>query len=156
MNPNPDTRIVILADMGKLRAIRLSPAGTPTTPHQNPKSIEEIDLPNLERDTDRPGSFPRGAAAVETVVMSSGENHNVKREHEKRRLAKLAHEIIEILDREGPRSWCFAAPDPINTRLLSLIPPKSRKFLTANLKVDLTHAPLEEIENRFTAPSTKN
>jgi hypothetical protein len=146
---------VILADMGKLRAFRLSPPGTELCSHAGPEVIAEIDLPQTQRDTDRIGRFPQGRSVPETAGMSPGENHNEQSEYEKRRIELLAMKIAELVGKEGSASWCLAAPASINKHILELIPSTLRESLTSNLTADLTHLPLAEIEHRFLTQSRK-
>lgn len=155
MKTNEHKKLVILADMGKLRAFRLSPPGTVYTPHAKPEAIEEIDLPARQRDTDNPGSFPQGRSVGETAGMSPGEDHNKAGEFEKRRIELLAREITGLIEAEGPTPWCLAAPASINKRLLELIPSPLLDTLASNVTADLTHLPLAEIEHRFLNPSHK-
>ena len=54
MRPQEHTKIVILADLGTIRAFRLSPPTDQLAPHKGPAGIEEITLPNDEWNTDRP------------------------------------------------------------------------------------------------------
>lgn len=153
MKTNERKKMVILADMGKLRAFRLSPPGTDYSPHAKPVAIEEIELPARERDTDNIGRFPQGRSVGETAGMSPGEDHNKAGEFEKRRIGLLAREITGLLEAEGSMPWCLAAPASINRRILELIPFPIRNSLTTNVIADLTHLPLAEIEHRFLHPS---
>lgn len=153
MKTKEHKKLVILADMGKLRAFRLSPPGTALAPHAKPETIEEIDLPRRERDTDNIGRFPQGRSVGETAGMSPGEDHNKAIEFEKSRIEALAREIARLLESEGHMPWCLAAPASINKRIVELIPSKVRGSLSTNVTSDLTHLPLAEIEHRFLNPS---
>lgn len=156
MKPTEHKTTVILADMGKLRAFRLSPPGTALSPHHGPVAIREIDLPERETDTDRTGRFPQGRSVPETAGMSPGENHNEEGEYERRRIGLLARKITDLVEQEGTTSWCLAAPASINKRILELIPAPLRASLVSNIPADLTHLPLAEIEHRFLNPSHKH
>jgi hypothetical protein len=149
MKTNKHKKLVILADLGKLRAFRLSPPATALSPHAKPEAIEEIDLPRRERDTDNPGAFPQGRSVVETAGMSPGEDHSKAIEFEKRRIEFIAREIAELIEAEGHMPWCLAAPASINKRILELIPPLLQDALESNVTADLTHLPLADIEHRF-------
>ena len=147
------SKIVILTDLGTFRAFRLSPKdGDSLAPHQGPANIEELQLPTGEWDRDRPGGFPQGRSVGETTAVSSGENHHEKTNHEKKRIAFLAKQIESILSREDSKHWSLAAPEAINKRLLAEISPETREFLATNLKADLTHISLRELEKRFLNP----
>jgi len=153
MKTNEHKKLVILADMGKLRAFRLSPPGTALSPHAKPEAIEEIDLPARQRDTDNPGSFPQGRSVRETAGMSPGEDHNKAGEFEKRSIEFIAREITGLIEAEGAMPWCLAAPASINKRIFELIPPPLQDSLATNVTADLTHLPLADIEHRFLHPS---
>lgn len=132
-----------------MRAFRLSPKNSPLNPHQGPSSIEEISLPTNERDTDRPSRFPTGRSIDESIPMSPGENHHRKTESDSRRISFLAQEIERVLVDEGMQPWCLAAPTTINDRILDQIHQETRAFLATNIKSNLTHITLHELEERF-------
>ena len=152
MKTTTHTMIVILADMGKIRALRLHPPGSELFPHVKPGSVEEIILPCGKRDTDRPGRFPKGTPAGESCGMCPGEDHNEEMEFENRRIREIAGEITGILERENDHSWSLAAPDSINNRLVEHLPEHARESLATNIRADLTCATLAEIERRFHMP----
>ena len=156
MKPNTHKTTVILADMGKLRAFRISPPGTALSPHDGPVAIEEIKLPEMERNTDSNGRFPQGRTVSEAAGICGWENHNEEREDERRRSVLLARKISDLVAQERTASWCFAAPAAINKRILGLIPSQLRDHLVVNITADLTHLPLAEIEHRFVNSSHKH
>lgn len=157
MRPQEHTKIVILTDLGTFRAFRLSPKNDDTlAPHKGPAKVEELELPVEEWNSDRPGGFPQGKSVDETTSVSSGENHHEEADHEKKRIAFLAEQIENILSGEDSKLWCLAAPEAINKRLLAKLSPETREFLATNLKADLTHIPLRELEKRFLNPSVKS
>lgn len=149
MRPQEHTKIVILTDLGKIRAFRLSPENSALRPHQGPANVEEINLPTSEWNTDRPSLFPRSEGVESARSMSQGEHHGEKTEREKRRISFLAREIEQLLDKEDTKLWCLAAPSTINKRLLDQINPETREFLATNIKADLTRIKLHELEERF-------
>lgn len=156
MRPQQHTKTVILADLGAIRAFRLSPENDPLTPHQGPAAIEEITLPTHTRNSDRPGNFSQPADAGNSNSMNTCENHHEKEEHEKRRIKFLAKEIEALLAREADKVWCLAAPATINNRILAHLATETSEFLETNLKADLTHITLRELEERFRKTSAKN
>jgi len=150
MNPQENTKTVILADLGNFRAFRLSQKNNDTlTPHKGPVNIEEFKLPDEEWDSDRPGRFSQGHSVSETNSVSSGENHHEKANQEKKRITFLAKKIETILSHEESKHWCLAAPEAINKRILVEISPEARENLSINLKADLTKISLSELEKRF-------
>lgn len=142
-------KTVILADMGKLRAYRLSLPRTSLFLHTEPVTIEEIDLPKRERDTSPVGRFPQGRSVSQTAGMSPGESHNEESEFERKRIEFLAQKITSLLEQEGAIPWCLAAPATINKQILKLIPSELLISLLSNITADLTHFSLADIEHRF-------
>ena len=86
--------------------------------------------------------------------MSPGEQHHRKSELVSRRISFLAKEIERVLAEEGMQPWCLAAPSTINGRILDQVRRETREFLATNIKSNLTHITLHELEERFVnAPS---
>ncbi len=138
---------VVLADMEKLRIIRLSPNETEITPHAKPVIIEEMEFP--KKSQRHSGRFPQGRSVLETAGMSPGEDHDEEIEFEKRRVKLISDKITELLMREKTGFWCFAAPTSINRQIVKLIPSSLRSSMISNINSDLTHLKLADIENRF-------
>jgi hypothetical protein len=152
MKSNENKKTVILADMGSIRAFTLSAPGTALFPHTGPVTIEEIKLPERQRDPSPIGRFPEGRSVSESAGMSPGESHNEETEFEKKRIEFIARKICDLVEQAGNTPWCFAAPAAINRQILELIPPKLRASLVSNTIADLTHLPLADIEERFLNP----
>ena len=149
MKTNQQSKVVILTDLGNTRAFRVFPKRTVSDPHQGPASVKEFSIPMEEVYTDQQGAFPIGNDSNESTVMSQGENHQKKNEHEKKRIHFIAQKIEEIISKEENKAWCLAAPETINKRLLERIPLEMQKSLLTNIKADLTHITLKELEQRF-------
>ena len=154
-NDNDNDTTVVLADMEKLRIIRLSSNGTEITPHAKPVIIEETEFPKKHKHNDSSGRFPQGRSVSETAGMSPGEKHDKENEYKKRRIKLIAQKITDILMREDIRFWCFAAPATINRQIVKLIPSTLLSSMISNINLDLTHLELVEIENRFLTHNRK-
>lgn len=135
--------IVIVADRGHLLAYRSRKNG----------SFEQIDSSIIPEGnskisdivTDQSGAFPvsggQGTAAYESMPLIA--------ELEVRCFRKIAAEIKEIIGREKPGRWGFAAPSEINGAIVDHLDPELREHLSVNLKLDLTNVPKTEIHRRF-------
>jgi hypothetical protein len=94
--------------------------------------------------TDQAESFPTddpGTPGYESMPLRD--------ELEIRSLRQVAGKIEEILEREAPASWGFAAGRELNEAILDLLPDEVCETLSLNLQVDLTHAPSAEVRERF-------
>lgn len=149
MRPNEHKKTVILADLGTIRIFRVNPTGDPLTPHHGPTQIEEITLSEDRVNTDRPGRFPMGRDSSEHLGMNPGENHNEKKELEKRGIQLIAEKIEQALDSAQSKAWCLAAPASINKRIIDKLDSETRSFLMKNIDSDLTHITKRELEKRF-------
>ncbi|MFN4805146.1 MAG: host attachment protein [Akkermansiaceae bacterium] len=156
MKTNHKETTVVLADMEKLRIIKLSPYETAITPHTKPMIIEEMEFPKKHKHNDSSGRFPQGRSVSETAGMSPGEKHDEESEYKKRRIKIIAQKITDILMREGIGFWFFAAPATINRQIVKLIPPSLQSSMISNINLDLTHLELAEIEKRFLTHNHKN
>lgn len=135
--------IVIVADRGHLLAYRSTENGSfdqidsSFIPEGNSKISEIV--------TDQSGAFPvsgsPGTSAYESMPLIA--------ELEVRCFRKIAQEIGEIIARENPARWGFAAPSEINGAIIDHLEPKLREQLSVNLKLDLTNVPKTEVYRRF-------
>ncbi len=149
MKSNHKDTTVVIADMEKLRIIRLASYETEITPHAKPVIIEEMEFPKKHKHNDPSGRFPQGRSVSETAGMSPGEKHDEESEYKKRRIKLIAQKITELLMREKTGVWCFAAPATINRQIVKLIPSSLRSSMISNINSDLTHLELADIEQRF-------
>lgn len=134
--------LLILTDREHLVAHRLNGSG----------DLERIDsLEPMEGNekiadlvTDQAESFP-----TDDPGTPGYEGMPLRDELEIRSLRQVAGKIEEILEREAPVSWGFAAGRELNEAILDQLPDEICETLTLNLHVDLTHAPCAEVRERF-------
>jgi hypothetical protein len=146
----------IIADRGILKAYRAerAPAGRP--PHL--KLVETITLAEAhlsvaERFTDEAGSFPTrtGAGPRQTVQGNSIAERHYDIEEDRRTAKQLARHIGDILHREKPSGWSFAAPAEIQEAVISEVEPSLREQLLERLPRDLVKVPPDQLLKHFSA-----
>jgi hypothetical protein len=147
-------KIVIIADMGHLRAFRFSsdPDEEPLRIHAREIEVEPLpDYPQPIHDlvSDQAGRFPRGENKGTMAGMERGEAHSLEQERERRLIQGLAERINRILVEAERPKWNLAAPRSICNRLRAALDPAVRDALTRVEMVDLTKESLEDIEERF-------
>lgn len=94
--------------------------------------------------TDQAETFPTddpGTSAYESMPLGD--------ELEIRSRRQVAGKIEEILEREEPATWGFAASPDLNEAILDLLSERSSGNLTINLSLDLTHSPPAQVRARF-------
>ncbi|MEZ5303521.1 MAG: host attachment protein [Verrucomicrobiales bacterium] len=145
------TKLVILADLGHLRAFSFTPA---EPEHHARYRVQEIDLrpqdkPERisERVTDQAGRFAQHG----NPGMTNGEAHNLETEQERRIIKTLADRIERILQRSPCDQWTLAAPKTICHRLKDAIGNAARRSLARVEPADLTKLHVKEVEARFMA-----
>lgn len=140
MKSLPD--LIFLANRGRLLAYRATPSD-----HLEPiDSLEPVEGNRKisEMVTDQSGSFPAVGPA-----MASHESLPLLEEMKMRADRQIAARMAEVLEREQPFSWAFAAPSDINGSLLEMVAPDLKVNLVRNLKLDLVNQPPAEVASRF-------
>ncbi len=135
--------ILIVADRGHLVAYR----------NTERHSLEEIDHADFaegnqkisEIVTDQAGAFTNSG----TPGTGTYESMPLIAELEARSFRKIAEKVREVIDREKPRSWGFAAPGEINGAILDGIEDQYQDRLACNLKLDLTNSKPGDVYTRF-------
>ena len=143
-------RLIITADLGRMRAFRVKPSDDPTRDNY---VVQEIETPPLEHTpqsiseltSDQAGRFKSDGSQG----MSHGEAHGLEREEERRLIAQLAKNIGSVVDSEKPVGWFLAAPQTINARLLDGIPAALQKTLRENRTQDLAKLSANDLGKRF-------
>jgi len=134
--------LIIVANRGRLVAYR--PTGTGHL--EVVDSLEPMEGNEKISDlvTDQAGAFPTdgpGTAAYESMPLAE--------ELEIRSLRQIAGKVEELLEREEPDMWGFAALSEINAAVIEQIPDECLENLTFNLTLDLTNSPAAEVHTRF-------
>jgi hypothetical protein len=144
-------KLILLADLGRLKAFRLSRDEMTTTPRLDLiQDIQLVDAHGRLRDkvTDMAGRFPSGDS-TNGAGMSIGENHNLMLDMERRLVKQIGAGINEVVERAGGGPWYFAAPSTINQRVLDELKPAVRASMAKNVSADLVNVETSELIERF-------
>ena len=144
-------KLIVLADLGRLKAFRVTRDEMTSNVHV--ELAEELSFLDgqeklLDKVTDRAGRFPGSGGAN---GGGAGENHNLQSEMQKRLIKRLGESINDLVKREQPSIWHFAAASEINHKILDLLCPEVRSKLSKSLGNDLTKISKSEILSHFTS-----
>jgi hypothetical protein len=139
-------RLLILADLGHLKAFRLvynAPGLKPKLELISTFSTQEASGRLQDKVTDSPEMFRSDAPPGDIQsVRSSGERHNIELEFARRAVKEIGRRISEIVLSEPDAEECIlAARKEIHGQLLDHIQPPARNRLIANWPEDLTNVP---------------
>lgn len=113
------------------------------------KRIDELDPMGGIRSiadlvTDQAEEFPTdGPEATSYESLPLDEELEIRTERE------IAGRIEEILEREKPERWGYAADAEINEAVLEFLLPEFREHLARNIVADLSAAPEDEVRKAF-------
>ena len=143
-------RLLITANLGRLRAFRVLPSDDPTRSNYVVQELETAPLELVpqtisELASDQAGRFNSDGSEG----MSRGEAHGLEREEERRLIAQLAERIGGVIDTESPAGWFLAAPKSINARLLEGLGSERQRTLRENRAQDLCKLGGNELGKRF-------
>lgn len=142
-------KLVVLADLGELKAYRFTRDLTQPFPKLELMADMEFTEAHgrfIDKYTDEAGRFP---VYGQGGPMAIGEQHNLELERERRLIKILAEAVGEIVNREQPEYWSFAAPKEINERVVEQIDPLVKAKMVRNLPLDLVKAEKSELMQRF-------
>lgn len=135
--------IIIVTDRGNLITYRST--DTNRLQEISRASFTEGKLKVSDTVSDQSGAFPISGS----VGTSAYESMPMLAEREVRSFRKIREKIVEILDREKPGGWGFAAPSEINGAILDELDKKYHQNLRTNLRLDLTNSPPQDIVKAF-------
>ena len=141
-------KMIVLADLGRLKAFRVSRDEMSTTPRV--ELVDEVEFMDahgrlLDKVTDKAGRFP----SADGTGMSIGENHNLHSEVQKRLIKRLGEGINGLVKREDPPVWHFAAAKEINQKIVDELSGDVRSRMTKNVGSDLTKVTKSELLSYF-------
>jgi len=157
-----NTKLIIVADLGLLRAYRQTQTTTDRQPHL--KLIAELKPVAAheklsDQVTDQAGCFPRGSGAAGIPGdLSAAEQLHQETEQTQRLIQQLAEKINALLA-DGEVTHCaLAASAPIHKQLLNALEPKVREKIHQVLASNLAKTNPNELLGHFekaTALSTQ-
>lgn len=141
-------KLVVVTDLGSLKAYKVDPNDFGRTPRLEPlRNIELADAHEKLADklSDQAGRFANGGASG----ASYGERHNIEIEHRKRLVKQLAEHVNALVRPEDIDACYFAASKEINHQILEELDPRARAKIELNVPADLTKLDKGELLDRF-------
>jgi hypothetical protein len=145
-------RLLILADLGHLKAFRLlynAPGLKPKLELIGTFSTTEASGRMRDKVTDSPDAKRGDVASATQGVTSDGERHNLSLEFQRRAQKQLGQQITDLVRNEADiEEWFFAAKNEINSHVLQHVPQSIRNKMIANWTEDLINIPNGELVHR--------
>jgi len=147
-------KLIVLADLGRLKAFRVTRDEMTSNVHV--ELAEELNLLDgqeklLDKVTDKAGRFPASGGPNGNGAKSAGENHNLQSEIQKRLIKRIGEAINDLVKRESPTLWHFAAAQEINNRIQEVLSADVRAKLSKSVGSDLTKIGKNELLSHFTS-----
>ena len=146
---NPSTKLVIVADLGHLKAYRLEERPEFKRPHlELIQAMETVETHHLREDvTHQAGQFRKEPAV--TGKVSDAKEPNLNLERRNRTVRMLAETITTLIAQEHVPN-CYLAADPrINQSLLGEMDAQTRLKIQKNIPANLSKLEPEELVERF-------
>lgn len=145
-------RLLILADLGHLKAYRLlynAPGLKPKLELIGTFRTQEASGRLRDKLTDNPDLKRGDVAGTQQGVTSDGERHNIDLEFERRAVKELARHINDIIGNEPGLEECFfAAARGQHNQIVEHLNPQARKKIIADWHEDLINLPNSELVRR--------
>lgn len=144
-------KLIIVADLGLLRAYREVQGLTDRQPHLE-LVAEWTPATDAEGPSESPGRFPRGSRAGGHVPgdLSAGERQHLEAELSRRHLGQLAERINTLVARTTVGTARLAASAPIHKQLVDALHPQVRAKIRSVLASNLTRTHPGELPEHFT------
>ncbi|HEX5222912.1 MAG TPA: host attachment protein [Verrucomicrobiae bacterium] len=146
---NPSLKLVVVADLGHLKAYRLEERPEFSRPRMELiQAMETVETRHLREDvTDQAGRYRKEPAVA--GALSDGEEHNASLERRNRTVRMLAETITTLMAQEHVLA-CYLAADPrINQSLLGEMDQRTRSKIQKNIPANLSKLEPEELVERF-------
>lgn len=145
---------IVLADLGRVRAVRIEIASDSTREKIHLYEVESAAYnqrqpPLSDLVTDQAGRFGQGQVAGTEGGMSYGENHELENALEERNIAAIAFQVDRVIEEAGYPPSILAAPKSILKRLAGELSDKTSGAIQETIAADLTKASLADLEERF-------
>lgn len=147
------TKLIIVADLGLLRAYRVVQGQADRQPH-----LELVDdlRPEAAHQrlgdqlSDQPGRFSKGRGPGDVSGdLSAGEQHDLVLEQRRRLIKLLAARIDALLAHDSVETCSLAVSGPIHLQLLDQLAAHARSKITTTIARDLTKTDPTELLNHF-------
>ena len=144
------TSLIVVADRGGAKAYRVS-----DTPDRGPslQLVQALDITAAHgrydtKLTDQAGRFPVTDGS-NRHANSVAERTALETENSRRICQQLADHIAEVVEREAPEGWSFAAPTAIHSDIDELLPTEIRERVVEHVKSDLVKVEPANLSKHF-------
>lgn len=142
-------RIVVVTDLGSLKAYRLANAQPGISPRL--ELLEDLHLNGAHQKltdqvSDSGGRFGKGGVGN---GASAGERHNIELEHRKRLVKQITEKLADLLRPDEVEGCYFAASREIHHAITDALEPRLRAKLEKHLAADLTKLSKAELLERM-------
>ncbi|MES2568606.1 MAG: host attachment protein [Verrucomicrobiota bacterium] len=145
------SEFLIVADRGNVKAYRIENLIAKGLPRVRVQLVQAFALVDAhyrigETVSDQAGAFPmsEGIGSHARHPSSAGERH-LELERDRRLIKEIATHVTEILKREKPGYWAFAAPSEIHHAVLNELAPPVRELIDESIYADLVNIPASEL-----------
>lgn len=143
------TTLLIVTDLGHLKAYRVDPAFAASQPRL--RIIEDVQTEVAdhlsEKWTVEPVQLRKAPSTA--GASSDGQEHNLSLERRHRAVKALGKRIEDLVGREKPAEFYFAADPQINEPLLAELDPKTRDKISRNICANLSKIADDELLQKF-------
>jgi hypothetical protein len=146
-------RLVIVADLGRLRVFKQVQGATDSKPHL--EMLDEFTPASArvklsEQLTDMAGRFPKGQGLAQgSGEMSAGERHTMETELQRRLMKLLADKINSRLELPEVENCYLAASGEISNDLLAQLTPKARSKVQKSIPRNLSKIDPNDLLQHF-------
>lgn len=141
-------RLLIVADLGRMKAYRITKNDDDPTTSPAFEDIKDVDLENRHSKVSERFTYQAGRMSHGVGANSVGERHQEEAEAHSHQLRAIADQIDAVAI-GGDDEICLAAPKTIMAKLLELLNDKVRNRIIKNLPLDLVKLPKRELLQRF-------
>ena len=144
------TSLLIITDRGSLKAYKVNETPTRGPSLELVNAFDTTDAHGRFQDklTDQAGRFAAGDGA-NGIHSGIAERSGIDTETDRRIFKQLADNIVEVLKREAPAGWSFAAPASIHSAVVELLPAAMRDRIVEHVKSDLVKIDLADLPKHF-------
>jgi hypothetical protein len=145
------TSLIIVTDRGSLKAYKVDETPTRGASLRLIQAFDTTDAHGRFGDkvTDQAGAFPHGNAGGGPHQNSIAERKGIETENDRRIFRQLADNIADVVKRDAPMGWSLAAPAPIHSAVVDLLPDDVRARLVEHVKSDLVKTEPAELAGHF-------
>lgn len=157
---NYDGHIVVVGDLGQLKAYRVSKItgvdrleSMQVSHAQNRGTVKESTVLEPLLDIDYLEAHGRISEQMSDKTgrkgNSTGEPHNSELAKEGSILKQISDDIAAIIEKESPSMWHLAFPKALNNKLNEKLNPQVKKSLKKNVAADLTKINKNKLLSHF-------